>query len=56
MTNCVPYSVRIELLVVKQLTLEKKMLFKRRKKSSPVDIEDFDFVDEAVPNVDRSEG
>ncbi|XP_076892782.1 uncharacterized protein LOC143544598 [Bidens hawaiensis] len=25
-------------------------------KSSPVDIEDFDFVDEAVPNVDRSEG
>ncbi|KAD0890840.1 hypothetical protein E3N88_43579 [Mikania micrantha] len=25
-------------------------------KSSPVDIEDFDFVDEVVPNVDRSEG
>ncbi|KAD3640964.1 hypothetical protein E3N88_30187 [Mikania micrantha] len=25
-------------------------------KSSPVDIEDFDFVDEVIPNVDRSEG
>ncbi|XP_022007609.2 uncharacterized protein LOC110906847 [Helianthus annuus] len=40
----------------KAVDLGEEDVVQETQKSSPVDIEDFDFFDEAVPNVDRSEG
>ncbi|KAD6119463.1 hypothetical protein E3N88_10734 [Mikania micrantha] len=40
----------------KAVDLGEEDVVQETQKSSPVDIEDFDFVDEVVPNVDRSEG
>ncbi|XP_076900064.1 uncharacterized protein LOC143554091 [Bidens hawaiensis] len=40
----------------KAVDLREEDVVQETQKSSSVDIEDFDFVDEAVPNVDRSEG
>ncbi|XP_076959599.1 uncharacterized protein LOC143635727 [Bidens hawaiensis] len=40
----------------KAVDLGEEDVVQETQKSSPVDIEDFDFVNEAVPNVDRSEG